>query len=285
MTSGKIYMQPLGILRGCISSEAVDAGRALPLAGGPLAFASVLVLERAGAAAVRRTIIPVTEFDHFLSGFSREKAGYLRDLMERLTSPRPPLRLAGGRVLDWWRPLVQGILNVTPDSFSDGGRHNSVDDALVHARQMMAQGADIIDIGGESTRPGAETVSLEEELHRVLPVIEKLRHTEAIISLDTRNALVMRAGLVAGVHIINDVSALSHDPDSLTVMRESEAPIILMHAQGTPQTMQKDPVYDNVVLDVYDYLEQRIGFWCAERHRPRAADCRSRHRLRQNRGS
>ena len=260
MTSRKFYLQPLGILRGSVSSEAVDQGRALPLAGGPLAFTMVMLVERTDTGKLRRSFVSVAEFDDFVAGYSPDVAENLVHQKQKLTSVRPALRLPGGRILDWQRPLVQGILNVTPDSFSDGGRHNRLDDALAHAQQMLEQGADIIDIGGESTRPGAETVSIEEELERVLPVIDGLKGTQAIVSLDTRNAPVMWAGLVAGAHIINDVSALGHDPDALQVMQESEAPIILMHAQGTPQTMQQDPVYDDVLLDVFDYLEQRLDF-------------------------
>ncbi len=260
MTSGKYYLQPLGFLRGSFASEAVEAGTALPLVGGPGAFTAFLFREREMNGPVRQSVMPVGAFDAFLGNLPPEIAGELRALRERITSARPALQLPDGRLIDWDRPLIQGILNVTPDSFSDGGLHNSPDRALDHAREMMAQGADIIDIGGESTRPGAEAVSIDEELERVLPVIKKLAGTGAIASLDTRNAAVMRQGLEAGAQIINDVSALAHDEEAVSVLQECAAPVILMHAQGTPQTMQRDPVYDDVLLDVYDYLEQRLEF-------------------------
>ena len=156
-----------------------------------------------------------------------------------------------------------GILNVTPDSFSDGGKFLSVENAVKHGIRMMDEGADIIDIGGESTRPNSEVISLEEEQRRVLPVIAALKpeaHKRGIkLSIDTRNASTMGEAVKAGADIINDVSALTHDPDSLKTAAATNAHIILMHMQGTPQTMQHNPTYNNVVQDVYDYLEQRIA--------------------------
>ncbi len=161
------------------------------------------------------------------------------------------------------QPLLMGILNVTPDSFSDGGKFLSHDAAIVHGMQLMADGADIIDIGGESTRPNAKPVSPTEEQQRVLPVIAALKSIAqkrgVKISIDTRNASTMREAVKAGADIINDISALTHDPDSLKTAAASNAQIILMHMQGNPQTMQNNPSYKNVVADVYAYLEQRIA--------------------------
>ncbi|MEN3951586.1 dihydropteroate synthase [Iodidimonas sp. SYSU 1G8] len=156
------------------------------------------------------------------------------------------------------RPLVMGVLNVTPDSFSDGGRYLSVDAALVQARRLIGEGADILDVGGESTRPGAEPVPVDEELRRVVPVIEALRDCGVPVSVDTRRATVMRAALEAGAAILNDVSALTADPGSLPVAAASGAPVVLMHALGDPRTMQDDPRYDDVVGEVHDYLAARI---------------------------
>ncbi|WP_321394149.1 dihydropteroate synthase [Emcibacter sp.] len=260
MTTGKYYLQPLGFLRGSTSSEGMEAGISRPLAGGPLSFTTYLLIERQGSERVRQQMIPVQDFGQLLDELSPEDRQFLSILHDNITSPRPVIPLSGGKKLDWSRPRLQGILNVTPDSFSDGGLHNTTARALDHARLMREQGADIIDIGGESTRPGAEVVPVEEELARVLPVIEELSQLSAVISVDTRNAAVMRESLKAGAHIINDVSALTHDPDSLSVLRETDAPVILMHAQGTPQTMQQNPTYDDALLDVYDYLEQRLEF-------------------------
>jgi dihydropteroate synthase len=156
------------------------------------------------------------------------------------------------------RPLVMGVLNVTPDSFSDGGRYLDPDAAIAQAQRLIDKGADIIDVGGESTRPGADPVDVDEELRRVLPVIAALRGIGVPLSIDTRHAAVMRAALGRGAAIINDVSALTADPDSLAVAAASDAPVILMHARGDPRTMQESPVYEDVVAEVHAYLEQRI---------------------------
>jgi dihydropteroate synthase len=152
-----------------------------------------------------------------------------------------------------------GIINVTPDSFSDGGEHASAASAIAHGLALVEEGADILDIGGESTRPKADFVPVEEELKRVIPVIEGLRaRTDALISIDTRKAEVMRRAAAAGADILNDVSAFTYDQESLEVAAESELPVIVMHAQGDPKTMNDNPQYDDVVLDVFDYLESRI---------------------------
>ncbi len=157
------------------------------------------------------------------------------------------------------RTLVMGILNVTPDSFSDGGRFADTQAALEHARQMIRDGADLIDVGGESTRPKAETVPLEEELKRVVPVIEVLcRETDRLISIDTRKARVAEKALQLGAHIINDVSALTADPAMPAMARDYRAGVILMHMRGDPGTMQNDPQYVDVVKDVADYLGGRM---------------------------
>jgi dihydropteroate synthase len=155
-------------------------------------------------------------------------------------------------------PVLMGILNVTPDSFSDGGRFQHVEAAVSHARQMIADGAGIVDIGGESTRPGADPVEPAEELDRVIPVIEALKDCGVPLSIDTRHAAVMRAALAAGAAMINDVSALTADPESLAVAAASSAPVVLMHAQGDPRTMQQAPHYVDVVAEVYAYLEHRV---------------------------
>lgn len=157
------------------------------------------------------------------------------------------------------RTRIMGIVNVTPDSFSDGGQFDSVQAAVDHARRLVDDGADILDIGGESTRPRSEPVSLDDELRRVIPVIEKLSdQTSAKISIDTRKAGVMREAAAAGAAILNDVSALTYDPDSMSAAAETGLPVVLMHAQGDPKTMQDNPTYDDVVADVLSYLERRI---------------------------
>lgn len=161
-------------------------------------------------------------------------------------------------MLDLHTPQVMGILNVTPDSFSDGGQHNSYDAAVKHALQMCAEGAAIIDVGGESTRPGAEAVSVNEELDRVIPVIEKLKQeVDVPISIDTFKPEVMREAVAAGAGLINDVNALRAE-GALETVASLNVPVCLMHMQGTPRTMQKQPVYDNVTIEVKNFLHERV---------------------------
>jgi dihydropteroate synthase len=156
------------------------------------------------------------------------------------------------------RPLIMGILNLTPDSFSDGGRWLSLPTILDAGRAMTAAGADILDIGGESTRPGAATVSVDEECARILPAIAALARDGAVISVDTRNAATMSAALAAGARIINDVTALTHDPRSLGVVAEAGAPVVLMHMRGTPATMNGLAVYDDIGAEVAAELSGQI---------------------------
>ncbi len=151
------------------------------------------------------------------------------------------------------RPLVMGIVNVTPDSFSDGGRFLSCDSAVDHARHLIDEGADIIDIGGESTRPGAAAVSSDEELHRVIDVVEQLAATAVPISVDTRKPEVMRAAVAAGAVMVNDVNAL-RAPGAIDAVAATDAAVCLMHIRGTPASMQSNPVYADVVAEVRDYL-------------------------------
>jgi dihydropteroate synthase len=160
--------------------------------------------------------------------------------------------------MDLTRPVVMGIVNVTPDSFSDGGDCYDPAMAIQQARAMIVSGAGILDIGGESTRPGSDPVDATEEQRRILPVIEGLSGAGCPVSVDTRRADTMAAALSAGAGIINDVSALTFDEGSLSVAARSDAPVVLMHAQGDPRTMQQSPVYENVLLDVFDYLEERV---------------------------
>ena len=164
-----------------------------------------------------------------------------------------------GRELDLSQPRIMGILNITPDSFSDGSRFNQLDSALFHAEKMIAEGAAIIDVGGESTRPGAAYVSEQEELDRVVPVIEQLsQKLDVMISIDTYKPAVMAAACQAGAHLINDIKALQ-EPDALKIAAQSQALICLMHMQGEPQSMQNHPVYKDVVEEVSDFLNNRVA--------------------------
>jgi dihydropteroate synthase len=164
----------------------------------------------------------------------------------------------GGRVLRLDRPRVMGIVNVTPDSFSDGGAHDSTEAAVAHGLQLVAEGADLLDIGGESTRPGAAPVALEEELRRVVPVIEQLAaQTQVPISIDTFKPEVMRAAVAAGAGMINDIHALRQD-GALAAAAELGVPVVLMHMQGEPGSMQDTPHYDDVVAEVHRFLVDRM---------------------------
>jgi dihydropteroate synthase len=250
-----IYLQPTGIFwdrteRRAIDDADIPAWKGLPLAGSRLSFAALDVLTRTSGATKRRTIVLG---DAFSGDWGREALA-AADILQELSGDRS--RFAG-LTLD--RPRIMGIINVTPDSFSDGGERATAEAAVAHGMRLVGEGADILDIGGESTRPRAETVPVEEELKRVIPVIEGLRkQTDAVISVDTRKAEVMRRAAAAGADILNDVSAFTHDPESLAAAAECGLPIVLMHAQGDPKTMNDNPQYSDVVLDVFDYLESRI---------------------------
>ncbi|QFT60409.1 Dihydropteroate synthase [Sulfitobacter sp. THAF37] len=209
---------------------------AVPLAGGWAWFTQVEILSRS----VPSRVVPAQVLPP--------------RTLAALTAPRAAI---GGLGMD--RPRVMGILNATPDSFSDGGKHAAAADAVAAGQRMCGDGADILDVGGESTRPGAVTVPAQEETDRVVPVVEGLRDCGALISTDTRKADVARAALDAGAGLINDVSGFTYDPALAGVAAEAGVPVCVMHALGDPATMQNDPRYDNVLLDVYDFLEDRIA--------------------------
>ncbi len=251
--TSRTYLRPMGMIPAAAAGAAETEAQnvlGLPLSNTGLMFTAVEVAQRSGSRVDRRTMT-VSEV------FQREWPDpvELADVVERLTTPRG--RFAG---LDLTRPRIMGIVNVTPDSFSDGGQHASVERAVAHAMALVAAGADIIDIGGESTRPGSDAVAVDEELARIVPVIRALREkTDAVISIDTRKAEVMKQAARAGADILNDVSALTHDPAALETAERLGLPVILMHAQGDPKTMNDDPQYGDLVLDVYDFLASRIA--------------------------
>jgi dihydropteroate synthase len=244
--TGKLYLRPAGILWGAAARDAQAGGLALRLAGGASAFTLAEVIEgEPGRAA--RSLVCARDLKA-----SAEPA--IRDLLKRIEAPRPAIAGIG---MD--RTRIMGIVNVTPDSFSDGGLFREADAAAAHARQLAAEGAEFVDIGGESTRPGALDVPLEEERRRVLPVLRGITGLGVAISIDTRKAAMMREAVAAGAHILNDVSALSHDPEALGAAAALACPVVLMHARGDPRTMQDNPVYADALLEVFDYLEARIA--------------------------
>jgi len=176
---------------------------------------------------------------------------------------RSPLILRGRPFVWGDRTYLMGVLNVTPDSFSDGGNFNTLEDALAQAQYLVDSGADVIDIGGQSTRPGAAEVSLEEELHRVLPLLQGLRQSKQAcatvpISVDTTRAAVAQAAVEAGADLINDISGGTFDPDMLPVVAQLRVPIVLMHIRGTPQTMQQMTDYQDLIEEIYQFLANRI---------------------------
>jgi dihydropteroate synthase len=233
----KSYYRPVSLVFGRDARALVVAGKAGTMGGLPhVGFTHVEVIER-GA---ERRVVAFADVADLLA-------------MRQITAPRPAF---GGMSLD--HSLVMGIVNVTPDSFSDGGRLSNSAAAIAHGQQLAAEGADILDVGGESTRPGSDTVSIEDEIQRIESVIAALSAAH-VVSADTRKAAVMQAAIKAGARMINDVSALNYEPESATVIAQSNAPVMLMHAQGEPKTMQLNPRYDDVVLDVYDALEASIA--------------------------
>ena len=258
--TARLYLRPVWLKRGRVEG-------ALPLAGGRLTFATceVIVRDRGSVVRAEAPVEHITAWAETASDTARRR---IATLIERLTAARDDF---AGRPIT--RPLIMGIVNITPDSFSDGGEHFGPKAAIRHAGELAAAGADILDIGGESTRPGADPVAASDELARVLPVIEALAGASAAgkpaLSIDTRHADVMAAALAAGAVIVNDVTALTSDLRSLAAARAARA-VVLMHMHGEPRTMNESPVYDDVVLDVYDFLERRVDACVAtgiDRHR------------------
>ncbi|MFP3921634.1 MAG: dihydropteroate synthase [Dichotomicrobium sp.] len=241
-----LYIKPLGIVFGTHAAQAVEAGLALPLAGGPAAFGAAELIE--GKPGQSKSVIA-----RAATLMAMEEPA-IAERLDVLSAPRPAF---AGMAMD--RPRLIGIVNVTPDSFSDGGQFADTQSAVAQARRLADEGADFVDVGGESTRPGSDPVSLEDERARVMPVIEALADLPAPVSIDTRKAAIMTEAAGKGAKLINDVSALTHDADALSAAAETGLPVILMHALGDPKTMQEDPRYDDVLLEVYDFLESRVA--------------------------
>ncbi len=226
-----VYYRPL------VQVGATRPAHALPIAGGWCWFEHALQLHRGGGS----KLIPAAEVP--------------ADILDAITRPRGPI---AGLTMD--RPRLMGIVNVTPDSFSDGGKFDQADRAISHGLNMVKTGADIIDIGGESTRPGAVPVADDQEIARTAPVIRGIRGCCAVpISIDTRKSGVAAAALGAGATMVNDVSALRYDSELSEIISENNVPVCLMHARGDPETMQDNPEYDDVLMDVFDHLSSRVA--------------------------
>ena len=232
---------------GFVDSPFGHDGKVSRLAGGLMWFAQCELIHADGT----RELVPVEGLE------SRFDEAMAAD-WQRLTSTRVPLQL-GERTIRLDQPQVMGIVNVTPDSFSDGGNYADSNEAAFAGADMATAGAAILDIGGESTRPGAKPVWEGDEIERVLPVVQRLAAGGNAVSIDTRKAGVVEAALGAGARLVNDVSAMTHDPRMAEVVAASDASIVLMHHQGDPQTMQDDPRYDDVLVEVFLWLEERIA--------------------------
>jgi dihydropteroate synthase len=236
---------------GFVDSPFGHDGKVARLAGGLNWFGLVELIRVEGQKRTSSEIVPVEGIE------SRFDEAMAAD-WAMLTGLRAPLQL-GDRTVRLDQPQVMGILNATPDSFSDGGAYADSVAAAEAGANMTAAGAAIIDVGGESTRPGASTVWEGDEVERVLPIVRQLAASGTAVSIDTRKSGVMSAALEAGAALVNDVSALTWDPNSAAVVAASGAPVILMHHQGDPQTMQDAPRYDDVLVEVYLWLEERVG--------------------------
>jgi len=236
---------------GFVDSPFGHDGKVARLGGGLSWFAAVELLRIEGHQRVSAELVPVEGIE---DRFDDDMAAQWK----ALTAPRPALQL-GERTVRLDQPQVMGIINATPDSFSDGGQFADAGGAAEAGADMAAQGAAIVDVGGESTRPGARVIWEGDEIERVVPVIRQLVAGGVAVSADTRKADVMTAALEAGARMINDVSALTFDQRSAEVVAASGVPVVLMHHQGDPQTMQDDPRYDDVLVEVYLWLEERIG--------------------------
>lgn len=246
-----IYIRPTNIVFGQKANYFVQAGTAKSLCGlEDVGFLSVEILKRKsdGNTVEEYSVLELERLD-----FNDE----IQSDLNKITSKRNNIFN-----LNFKNPILMGVLNVTPDSFSDGGKYNTTFRALDHVKNMIDFGAHIIDVGGESTRPGAKSVSDQDEILRVSETIQsiKKKYPNQLISLDTRKSKVMQHGISIGVDMLNDVSALDFDQLSYQVVKDSGKPIILNHSQGIPENMQNNPTYDNVLLDIFDYFENKIKF-------------------------
>jgi dihydropteroate synthase len=249
------WLRPAGMIHGAAARQAIAAGEALALLGDAgRGFMLVEIVTRDPAAEAGMTCRAVTLAEGRRWAVAHAATDRFAAQLDALTRPRP--RWAG-LALD--TPRIMGIVNVTPDSFSDDGEHRDAAAAIAHGQALLASGADFLDIGGESVRPGAAPVDPAEEIRRVEPVIRGLANLGALLSIDTRHAAAMEAALAAGASIINDVTALTGDPASLAVAARAGTPLILMHMRGEPPTMQETPAYECAPLEVLDYLAGRIA--------------------------
>ena len=248
-----LYLQPSGF-----AGPVLDGAEHIAaLAGTSVRFSAVKLIAAKYGQRLAEALMPCSGFEVFAATLPGPHAARADMLWRHLTTPLPTIDLPNHGALRFDTPLIMGVVNVTPDSFSDAGDHADATAAIAQGWQLRGEGADIIDIGGESTRPGAEPVWEGDEIARIEPVLAQLC-AHMPVSVDTRKAAVMRAALKAGAVMINDVSALSHDPGAMAVAAAAAVPVVLMHAPDAPKTMQQNPQYDDVLLDVFDVLAKRV---------------------------
>ncbi len=250
----KYYTRPCNFYYGDRAKNCIKRNKALPLAGNKnIAFDQVEIIERQKKNIIKSSIYSLSK----IKNLNKKKKSIIYSDLKRIVSNRK--NIAG---IKFNEPKIMGILNVTPDSFSDGGLYLKVSKAYKQANLMIKNGATIIDVGGESTRPGSKIINKINEWNRIKKIILKLRKNfkKALISLDTRKSHVMKEGIKNGVAMINDVSGLNFDKKSFDVINSKKIPFILHHMQGTPDTMQNNPKYDDVLIDIYDFFEKKINY-------------------------
>ena len=243
-----VYVRPLSFLYGSDASHHIQKKLALPINGNDqIAFEKIEIINKNQN---KKNIIHISKINEIQKNIKKKIIQDLKNITKKKKN------ILG---LNLNHFILMGVLNVTPDSFSDGGKFNTFSKAIIRSREMLQQGAQIIDVGGESTRPGAKLISEQEENKRVIKIIKKISKIKKnIVSIDTRKASVMQAAIKAGAKIINDVSALDFDPKAEALAIKLRKPIVLNHSQGTPDTMQKNPNYKNVLIEIYDYFENKI---------------------------
>lgn len=249
----RLYLRPTAFVDAPFGYD----GQTQRLAGGLTWFGAVELIARTNGRRLAQQLVPLDRLDAARAVLPPALAARFDQLWSRLIAPRAPIA-AGDRVLRFDGPSVMAIVNLTPDSFSDGGQFADVDAAVAAAVDAAAAGAAVVDLGAESTRPGARPVWEGDELARLEPVLARLQGAGLLVSVDTRKATVMQRALALGAGLVNDVSALTFDDAALAAVAAAGCPVVLMHHRGDPQTMQDDPRYDDALLDVFDWLEARI---------------------------
>ena len=257
----RYYTRPCNFYYGNYANKLIKNNKALSLAGNPkIAFDQVEIFQRSSNGTAKSVFHNISE----IKKFDRKKSLLINKDLKNITAKRK--KICG---IEFDQAKIMGVLNITPDSFSDGGIFFDKTKAFDHANSMRKSGAAIIDVGGESTRPDSKIIKEEEEWNRIKETIINLkkRHPKIILSLDTRKSQIMRKGIENGINIINDVSGLEFDKKSFDLINLKKIPFILHHMQGTPETMQKDPKYNDALLDIYDFFEKKINFCLKKKYK------------------